>query len=156
MNFLCDENHEPLVVYHGTRADFEQIDTSHTVDGGLHFGSQDQARMRCGKKGRLVAANIRMSSARRCRDQGGNWKKRIAQAKSAGHDAIVYLNRYEGIPFERVDQAFADGIDLDGLTDAQFRKLIPEARDSWIVFCVEQVRLVPEVAAGNTARRPRP
>lgn len=154
MPLLLDDNQQPLVACHGTRSDFDDLDPSRTVDGGLHFGTQEQARMRCGKSGRIIQAHLEVSRARRSRDLGGNWKAKIRQAKSAGHDAIVYLNRYEGIPLERVEAAINEGVDLDKLTDAQFRKRIPEARDSWIVFSRDQVRVIEPQAESIPTRRP--
>lgn len=71
---------------------------------------------------------------RRSRDRGGDWKRRVAEAKGKGYEAIVYLNRYEGVPLERIEEASRDGVDLDRLTDREFRKRVPEARDSWIIF----------------------
>jgi hypothetical protein len=142
MTILSDDDATPLVVYHGTRQSFNALDPSVTVDGGLHFGTSAQARMRAGKTGRLIEAHIDINSARRSRDLGSQWKKRIREARSAGHDAIVYLNRYEGIPLESVLLAQAEGVDLDRLTDSQFKKRIPEASDSWIVFSTDQVSIL--------------
>lgn len=155
MPLLLDDNQEPLRLYHGTREAFDALDPARTVDGGLHFGSQAQARMRAGSKGRLIEAHLEVRSARRSRDTGGQWRARIASAKAAGHDAIIYLNRYEGLLLERVLQAQADGVDLDRLTDAQFRKRVPEATDSWIVFSPEQVRVL-EMPTAPKPRRPGP
>lgn len=153
MPVLTDDTGCALVVYHGTRETFSRLDLSKTVDGGLHFGSQEQARMRAGKHGRLIAAHVEITSAQRSRDLGGGWKRRIQQAKAAGHDAIVYLNRYEGLSIERVMQAQREGVELDTLTDAQFRRYVPEAQDSWIVFSLDQVKLLPEPTP--TSPRPR-
>lgn len=162
MSRLRDDNGEPVVLYHGTRAEFGTLDPAATVDGGLHFGSLAQAQMRCGKRGRLIQAHLYVGKPRRCRDLGGQWKAKIAQAKSAGHQAIIYLNRYEGIPFERVQEASEQGIDLDKLTDAQFRKRVPEAQDSWIVFSMDHVRVLQtdvlphEGTIASSGRKPSP
>lgn len=40
---VVDENGQPLVVYHGTRADFSEFDTDYTRDLGIHLGTQKQA-----------------------------------------------------------------------------------------------------------------
>ncbi|AWE88943.1 hypothetical protein CSC28_7041 (plasmid) [Pseudomonas paraeruginosa] len=56
-------------------------------------------------------------------------------------DAIVYLNRYEGLTTEVIERLSASGdlSRLDDMTDAQFRKVVPEARDSYIVFRQDQL-----------------
>lgn len=41
-----------------------------------------------------------MTRVRRSRDPGGDWSGRVRAARSAGAEAIVYLNRYEGITSE--------------------------------------------------------
>lgn len=136
-----------LVLYHGTSTSIMRLDPSRTVDGGLHFGTRAQARMRVGGRGCLLQARLIIDPlrVRRSRDTGGNWKARIHQARAAGCQAIVYLNRYEGIPTERVLDAQSQGVDLDRLTDAQFRQQVPEAQDSWIVFSLEQVRVLDRI-----------
>lgn len=145
-----------FLAYHGTTADFSAFDPAKTVDGGLHFGSKEQARMRGGQKARLIAVELSVERPRRSRDMGGNWASKIRSAKSAGHDAIVYLNRYEGIPLQRVLDAHRDGIDLDRLSDRAFRQRIPEAQDSWIVFDAEKVRILPaQTDAPPPALRPK-
>lgn len=128
-----------LTLYHATRSEFDTLDPSKTVDGGLHFGSQDQARMRGGKKARMIEAQIEIKKPRRSKDMGGQWAGKIKSAKSAGHDSIVYLNRYEGLPLARVEEAIQDGVDLDRLTDTQFKRRVPEATDSYIVFSPSSV-----------------
>lgn len=154
MPLLLDPHGAPLVLCHGTREAFDRLDPGRTVDGGLHFGTEAQARMRAGRQGRLVQAHLEVRSARRSRDRGGDWKARIAQAKADGHDAIVYLNRYEGMPLSRALEAREEGVDLDALTDAQFRRRVPEATDSWIVFSVDQVRPLPPPQAAPSPRSP--
>lgn len=90
----------------------------------------------------------------RSKDLGGNWKAKIRQAKAAGKDGIVYLNRYEGMSSELIDRLQQNGLldKLDGMSDAQFRKAVPEAQDSYIVFRADQV---VHVNTEVIARRPR-
>jgi hypothetical protein len=48
-----------------------------------------------------------------------------------------HLNRYEGFTNEIMERLIGNGIDLarlDDLPDAKFRKLVPEAQDSYIIF----------------------
>jgi hypothetical protein len=145
---VVDQNGDPLRLFHGTKEAFNQFDPSRSRDGGLHFGTADQANMRVSGPGkRLIPVFLKVENPRRSKDTGGNWHSRIASAKAAGHDGIVYLNRYEGFPLERVDELERKGLmdRLDSLSDREFRKLVPEAQDSWIVFSEAQVKL----ALGN-------
>lgn len=128
-----------MTLYHGSREPITKVDFSKTVDGGFHCGDMDQARMRNGHVLHRVTAHVERTQ--RARDTGGNWAARIRKARNRGYDAIVYLNRHEGIPTERIEALFASGdLDrLDQLSDAQFRKLVPEARDSYILLAPDTV-----------------
>jgi hypothetical protein len=140
---VVDADGQPLVVYHGTSGAHDQLDPARTTDGGLHFGTAGQADMRPGPQGkRLFPAYLRIENPRRSRDSGGKWRKRIQQARAAGHDGIVYLNRYEGLTSEVIERLAMGGLlgKLDAMSDAQFRRAVPEARDSYIVFASDQVR----------------
>ena len=54
----------------------------------------------------------------------------VAVAKAGGHDGIIYLNRFEGIPLAEFDAVRAAGNNLDTMSDAEFRKAVPSAKDS--------------------------
>lgn len=136
---VVDAAGEPCLLFHGTKAIFTDFDPTKTRDGGIHFGTQAQAQMRAGKSAQLLAVYLRVTKPRRSRDMGGNWQAKIKSARAAGHDGIVYLNRYEGIPREAFERLQALGLDPDKLSDAAFRKLVPEASDSWIVWQPEQI-----------------
>lgn len=113
----------------------------------------------------LVPVYLRMLNPRRSRDAGGNWASKIKSAKSAGHDGIVYLNRYEGIPYEAIERAtmrLAGELAvnpsqalLDALPDEQFRKYVPEAQDSYIAFSAGQIKSAIDCRARATSE-PRP
>lgn len=119
--------------HHGTRNDFDELAPGEA--GGFHFGTQAQAQMRAGKKSRILTVRVRTSlKLKRLKDTGSWTRSKIASAKRSGYDGIVYLNRYEGIPFERVQEAQEKGIDLDRMSDARFRKFAPEMEDSIIIF----------------------
>lgn len=45
----------------------------------------------------LHEVEVEVTRVRRSRDPGGDWSGRVRAARSAGLDAIVYLNRYEGV-----------------------------------------------------------
>ncbi|MCW3783597.1 hypothetical protein [Defluviimonas salinarum] len=131
-----------LTLWHGSREAIARIDPGRTVDGGFHAGTEAQARMRNARVLHEIEVDVR--NVRRSRDRGGDWKGRIAAARAAGFDAIVYLNRYEGMSSEVIERLAAAGdlARLDDLTDAAFRKLVPEAEDSWILLDPEAVRIV--------------
>lgn len=150
---------KPLVLYHATRSEFETLDPTQTVDGGLHFGTETQARMRGGSRARMIKAEVTVGKPRRSRDLGGQWESKIGSAKSAGHDAIVYLNRYEGMSIERIEEAQRDGVDFDRLSDSAFRKRVPEAEDSYIVFdaaCIKVLDIAPPKPTQSARRLSRP
>lgn len=145
---VTDAEGHPLVVYHGTTQAFEAFESSATVDGGFHFGTFRQARMRASsQKERLVPAYLAITKPRRCTDTGGHWKAKIAAAKTARHDGIVYLNRYEGVTLESIERAEREGVSLDALTDQQFRRQVPEAHDSYIAFAAAQIMLTRKLDA---------
>jgi hypothetical protein len=148
---LVDARGRPLVLYHGTTADIHEFDNDKVV-AGFHFGTPSQAGMRvAGESGRnLMPTYLHVENPRRSKDTGGKWAGKIKSAKAAGHDAIVYLNRYEGIPqeaFQRAVEQIAkernsnpDYVRLDELSDEDFRRYVPEAADSYIVFRPEQIK----------------
>jgi len=135
-----------LILYHATNEQFDSLpDPRLTSDGGLHFGSIEQATMRTRNKGRRIfAAELLITQPRRSKDTGGNWAKVIKAAKAAGKDAIVYLNRYEGLTTEIIERLSKAGLlnRLDDMTDAQFRRAVPEATDSYIIFSLDQARWI--------------
>lgn len=146
-----------LTLYHATRAQFETFDLAQTVDGGLHAGTEAQARMRGGRQARLMAFEVHLEKIRRCRDEGGDWARRIKAARQAGCDAIVYLNRYEGIPSARLDALRAAGLasaQLDRLSDAEFKKKVPEAEDSYIILHTEDLYRVRWLPASDAEAAP--
>lgn len=134
--------HELMV--HGTNTSFDTLDVAKTSDGGIHFGSIQQARMRSsGKNAKIIYAYINIEKPKRYKDTGGEWKNKITNAKRAGYDGIVYLNRYEGMSTERIEHLSDIGkLDtLDLLSDVAFKKLVPEAEDSYIVFDNSQIKI---------------
>ena len=128
------------LLYHGTQKEFDKLEPG--VDGGIHFGTQAQANMRSlGKGKRIIGAYINVEKLKRVKDTGGNWQAAIRSAKSQGYDGIVYLNRYEGTTTENVVKH--QGKNLDSIPDTAFKKLFPEAMDSYIVFDAKQVSTLP-------------
>jgi hypothetical protein len=148
---VVDESGHPLIVYHGTTATFDRFDDRQVV-AGFHFGSAAQANMRvAGQEGRrIMPVFLSIQKPRRSKDAGGKWASKIKSAKLSGYDGIVYLNRYEGIPAQAFQRAaeqlakknggMADYSRLDRLSDDDFRKLVPEAADSFIAFYSTQIK----------------
>lgn len=131
-----------LRLWHGSSQRIEAFDPSKTIDGGFHLGSEDQARMR--NPAWLHEVEVEVERIRRSRDEGGNWRARVERARADGFQAIVYLNRYEGMTSDIIERLQAAGqlSRLDDLTDKAFKKLVPEARDSLIVFDPGCIRIL--------------
>lgn len=99
--------------------------------GRLHIGTMEQARMRGGRH----LYRITVSTERRMprlRDEGA-WRERILERHARHADIAVYLNRHEGISLEAFDIARESG-NIDAMTDANFRRNVLGASDSWIVL----------------------
>lgn len=144
---IVDESGQAALLFHGTKHP-GRLDTGATVDGGLHFGFYDQARMRVSGEGkRLVPAYVLAKSPLRTQDTGGEWRSKIQAAKRAGYDALVYLNRYEGVTATRIQALQASGAlsKLDAMSDAEFVQHVPEARISVVVWSPEQLVLLPPI-----------
>jgi hypothetical protein len=90
----------------------------------------------------LLPVYLKAANLRRSKDLGGQWKTKIAAAKAAGNDAIVYLNRYEGLDSNVIQRLQSLGLlqRLDDLSDEEFRRAVPQARDSYIVFRPEHIK----------------
>ena len=100
----------------------------------LHVGTREQALMRAGKAAILHQIIVDPARTLRKRDTGSWPGKLLTRAKSQGYAAIVYLNRFEGVPLEEFEEARSCGTDIDILSDAAFRKKIPSAQDSLIIL----------------------
>ena len=139
-----------VTLWHGTSADIDVIDHDRISREGLHVGTRMQADMRA--RGVVLEVRVDLGRSRRCRDSGGNWGRRIRAARAAGYDSIVYLNRWEGIPAERIDALAASGdlSKLDALSDTEFRKLVPEAADSFIILHGNDIRVLSRIDLTST------
>lgn len=121
-----------LDLWHGSQDVIESFDPTRTADGGFHLGTEAQARMRNSRH--LHRVTVELNKVGRTRDRGGDWRECVAKARRQGFSAVVYLNRYEGLTTEVIDRLAGQGklSNLDELSDAAFRKLVPEAQDSFI------------------------
>ncbi len=70
------------------------------------------------------------------------WMRKVLM--NADYDGVVYLNRTEGL--SSADRAKSDRSDVfhwqDDVSDAEFKKEFPSARDSWIIFKSDQVKVI--------------
>ena len=113
-------------LWHGSDRPHQKL--LHGGDGGIHVGTQAQAVMRNPAFLHRVSALIDPCRLTRSRDTGGHWASKVRRARLRGADAIVYLNRWEGVPMNRA------AADLDALSDKAFRSAVPEAEDSLIIL----------------------
>lgn len=133
-------------MYHGTIHDFDVFDINKCV-GGIHLGTIQQALTRCDHQGYVLQVELSYERIRRSKDMGGGWKKKITSAQTKDCDAIVYLNRYEGMGFGEF-KTYSPAR-LDTMSDQQFKKIIPNATDSWIAFNCEQVLIIQKMTASQ-------
>ena len=89
---VVDENGEPLVVYHGTSAEFTTFKKGR--DSGMHFGTLEQATNRSSRYVMPVFLNIR--NPKRTHDKMDGQAFEIKKAKKSKFDGLVYRNIFEG------------------------------------------------------------
>lgn len=101
----------------------------------LHLGSIEQAAMRCGH-GYFHLLEVRPEKMRRIKDKGADKHATITRARRAGLDMLVYVNRYEGISTKSLEAALDQYTNdqIDAFTDTKFRRVFPEACDSYILL----------------------
>lgn len=142
---VVDATGKPLVLYHSSTVEIQAFDPSKTRDGGFHFGTQRQAESRAhfSQGEHVVTVHLSAERLMRAKDIGGFWRGTIELAKHKGYDGIVYLNRCEGVDDQARAAARSKGKgDASNLTDAQFRRIAPDAEDSFIVFRPTQIKSV--------------
>lgn len=139
-----------LTLWHGSDHPIDRFDGS-GPDRALHLGTRAQAQMR--NPAFLHQVEVEVNRVRRSRDPGGDWSGRVRAARAAGADAIVYLNRYEGVTSEIIQRLAGLGrlSDLDRITDREFRRLVPEAEDSLVLLNPERARVL-EVSWADSRR----
>jgi hypothetical protein len=108
----------------------------------LHVGTVEQARMRGGRHLHRLSL-IAPPRMPRLRDRG-DWSPRTLARHARRSAMAVYLNRHEGIGLEEFEAARAMA-DIDAMPDHAFRRLLPSAADSWIVFDPDVVASVERV-----------
>lgn len=136
-----DAEGNPLVVYHGTGADFTSFDTEMGDGGGSHFGTKAQADLYASvEKGKILPVYLSLRNPKRMIDLG-QWDDLRDERKALmaqGFDGVVYLNRREG-----VDVSFKDQGDWEQFaSDAEFKAKYPSAQDSYIAFSPTQIKSI--------------
>lgn len=105
---VVDSEGKPLVVYHGTTADFAAFDVKESFDGGFHFGSIGAAEKRLEywidgadetaapnvRPHYLAIQNPKVLVADLYDEE--SWAEAIHAAKQNGYDGIRYPNSVEG------------------------------------------------------------
>jgi len=151
--------------------DFQEFDTK-SSEMGSHFGPQEQGNDFTGsepeQRGHMYPVHLNIKNPIRLQDNGSFSPRRVmAQLskeiveksfkylensepqealqnalKEHGHDGIVYLNRREGLN-DLGKRPSPEN--LSHLGDDAFKKVYPEAQDSYITFDPEQIKS----ASGN-------
>lgn len=148
---------DDFIAYHGLQArDAEGFAFGglETHPEGIHLGTLEQAHMRAGR-GAVLKLRVHASRldgpAARLKDRDGSWRETVRRQARRGRRLLVYLNRHEGLPTERVIQLCdTDSERLAAMPDARFRALAPEAQDSWIVLDPDLVEIVGVAPRSNT------
>ena len=173
---VVDEDGKPLVVYHGSGRDFHDFDTDKMLQLGSHFGTVDVANQAAENRGadaNVKSCYLSIQNPIRLHDWVEWSPETIARSLKAehkidigkpktpndvkaalmklGYDGVVYLNRCEvpKLTAQSISQrlAMADK-ELYTATDAEYKKAIPEATDSWIAFHPTQIKS----ATGNSGK----
>lgn len=142
--------------YHGSKSPITRFRDDKIE--GIHFGSLSQARMR--NPAYIHEVSIAGCPEGRTRDRQ-SWTDVVRRAERKGVGLLRYLNRFEGIPSERIEQLIVKGdIDrLDKVSDAAFRKLVPEAEMSIVVtdpYLITLHRVYDRTGEIVWQREPRP
>lgn len=130
-----------LRLWHGSMTPVEEF-AGTPSRAELHLGSFKQARMRGHRH--LYLFEVDPGKTRRVRDSGEVGRTVCAAARRSGFDAVVYLNRWEGMSAEHVERAIKEGVSdrLDRMSDRDFLKWFPEAQDSWAILDPSRARLI--------------
>jgi hypothetical protein len=138
-----------IILWHGSNRPMGRFEPTRGPDGALHLGTRTQAGMR--NSAFLHEVEVEIQRVLRCRDRGGDWAGRVRHARAEGLDAIVYLNRYEGVSSATIERLALHGrlAGLDSLPDQAFRRLVPEAEDSYILLHPERARILRIIPKGD-------
>ena len=156
---VVDADGTPMVVYHGTNADFSEfLIPNGGADLGVHFGTIEQATIRSsgGESINIMPVYLSISNPLRLEDGGDFFPDEVDRQLdeigitvgegrgisvlrdaiiAAGYDGVVYLNRRE-IP--DMNDPYGDA--TLGKLDDEVREAYPDAQDSYIAFRPEQIK----------------
>lgn len=135
-----------MELWHGSRDIIEGFDPAVVKGEGFHFGTRSQAEMR--NSAFLHRVSLDLGRLRRCRDDGGPWKARVARARRDGVSGIIYLNRFEGLSADDDNRLHESGVVPETCPDRIFRRHAPSAADSVIAWDPGRIRIL-EVVAGR-------
>lgn len=141
------------LLWHGSDRRLVQFDGD-ALKGHVHLGSLDQAIMRsAGKHIHLVS--MPEGKTKRVRDTGDINIKAIESARAQGYDLLVYLNRFEGIHAATLCRVLEEHpkLDFEKISDKSFRKLFPEASESYISLDPHDCQIVDYFETAELARR---
>lgn len=152
---VVDADGKPLVVYHGTGANFDTFNTGSEM--GAHFGTKEQADSRSEgqEEQKLLPVYLSIKKPIRLQDHGDFGTERVVPQlidlgilledadyneesdiknilEDKGYDGIVYLNRREALENESQE--------YDGYPDHDFKIVFPNAQDSYIAFHANQIK----------------
>lgn len=142
------EHFENPTAWHSTPHDFDKFEDGHASAGsyGFHFGTLSQALTR-NSQGYLLRCRLFVTDMKRKKDTGNWTQKDLKNISRTLFDGVVYLNRYEGIPKETLDSL--QDIDLDRLSDTEFKRLVPMASDSWLLFKAHNIKVLKRIEIGS-------
>jgi hypothetical protein len=138
-----------FVAYHGMQKTYSAGFTFgglKTHPEGIHVGSLAQARMRAGS-GTVLRVQVKVGHLHgaipKVRDQELTWQKTLESRRGRRQVILTYLNRYEGIPVERVIiMSDEDPCVVDRMSDKNFAKLVPEAEHSWVILDPDLIEIL--------------
>jgi hypothetical protein len=131
---------ERKTFWHGSTVMIDNFGPA-AAEKGVHFGSREQACMR--NSAFLHEVALDLSSTHRTKDRQ-SWLGIAQRARRQGYDAVIYLNRYEGMTTERLTALLdaGHGNRLDTMSDISFKRLVPECEDSLLVVNPEVIRIL--------------
>lgn len=140
-----------LQLWHGSHEKLDKF-RGDALEGIVHLGTLAQAAMRSGDR-YLHVVQVDLQYLKRVRDTGSDRRSQISQARRAGYNGLVYLNRYEGIEACRLEAVLKTipARDLDTISDTRFRQIFPDARDSFLSFDPHMCKIIASFSSRKAA-----
>lgn len=146
---VVDENGQPLVVYHGTDADFSEFKTNGTRDLGSHFGTKEQAAL---LGSNVMPVYLSLSNPIRLSDLGRwNWETLTPELNKLGIDvgekpAYKYISSVMGENYKdltrRENEKIMSILQENGYDGIVYENQFEGKGDSYIVFSSNKVKSV--------------